>query len=318
MAIQRLNRTWVDGELWDAADDANPIGQKIDEVVDQVNLNTNEIVAARNGEVDLNTRINLAQSSAGVSATNAANSAAAAATSEANAAASAANAAVSEANAATSAANAAISETNATNSASAAATSASNATTSETNAANSAAAAAVSETNAANSASAAATSASNAATSEANALSYLNDFKGRYYGAYSSDPATDPLGNPIDVGDVYYNTTENKLKYWTGSTWGYWTTELEQLQNTVTGTIAVEENIVENGVIVQSVADVSEIDNRISQTQIQLEDTNYKINDALVKINGLNSEIKIQASEIQNIVDQINQIWRLLSKHGLF
>jgi hypothetical protein len=65
-------------------------------------------------------------------------------------------------------------------------------------------------------------SASNAATSEANALSYLNDFKGRYYGAYSSDPATDPLGNPIDTGDVYYNTTENKLKYWTGSAWGYW------------------------------------------------------------------------------------------------
>ena len=37
MPIQRLNRTWVDGELWDAADDANPIGQKIDEVVDKTN-----------------------------------------------------------------------------------------------------------------------------------------------------------------------------------------------------------------------------------------------------------------------------------------
>jgi hypothetical protein len=72
-------------------------------------------------------------------------------------------------------------------------------------------------------------SASNAATSEANALSYLNDFKGRYYGAYSSDPATDPLGNPIDTGDVYYNTTENKLKYWTGSTWDYWSQNADTL-----------------------------------------------------------------------------------------
>jgi hypothetical protein len=72
-------------------------------------------------------------------------------------------------------------------------------------------------------------SASNAATSEANALSYLNDFKGRYYGAYSSDPATDPLGNPVDTGDVYYNTTENKLKYWTGSAWGYWSQDADTL-----------------------------------------------------------------------------------------
>lgn len=257
MAIQRLNKTWVDGELWDAADDANPIGQKIDEVVDQVNLNTNEIVAARGGEVDLNTRINLAQSSAGVSATNAANSAAAAATSEANAAASASAAATSESNAATSASNAATSASNAATSEANALSYKNTAETAKNNAltysndsygwANTAEntqftdsqsrsgyssyhfaqKASASAADAANSASAAATSEANAATSEANALSYLNEFKGRYYGAYSSDPATDPLGNPIDVGDVYYNTTENKLKYWTGSTWGYWSQDAD-------------------------------------------------------------------------------------------
>ena len=60
---------------------------------------------------------------------------------------------------------------------------------------------------------------SNITTIESNVLSYLNEFKETYYGAYSSDPTTDPLGNPVDTGDIYYNTTEGKLKYWTGSTW---------------------------------------------------------------------------------------------------
>jgi hypothetical protein len=251
VAIQRLNKTFVDGEVWDSTD-INPISQKIDETIDQVNLNTDEIVTARNGEVDLNTRINLAESSAGVSATNAANSAAAAATSEANAANSASAAATSESNAlsykntAETAKNNALTYSNdsygwantAENTqftdsqsrsgyssyhfAQKASASAADAANSAADAATSASNAATSETNAANSASAAATSASNAATSEANALSYLNDFKGRYYGAYSSDPAADPLGSPIDTGDVYYNTTEGKLKYWTGSTWDYW------------------------------------------------------------------------------------------------
>ena len=58
MSILRLNRTWVDGvDVWDAVNDANPIGDKIDECVDQINLNTTEIETARGGAVDLNTRL---------------------------------------------------------------------------------------------------------------------------------------------------------------------------------------------------------------------------------------------------------------------
>jgi hypothetical protein len=70
------------------------------------------------------------------------------------------------------------------------------------------------------------TSAGNAATSEANALSYkntaltyLNDFKGRYYGALATDPALDPLGAAVNAGDMYWNTTSTALKIYNGTTW---------------------------------------------------------------------------------------------------
>ena len=192
--------------------------------------------------------------SAATSATNAATSASAASTSETNAATSETNAATSETNAAssatsastdaatattkaseasTSASNAATSETNAAASESAAATSATNASTSETNAAasetaaaSSASAAATSETNAATSASGAATSASSAATSASNAsasadaaLSALDNFDDRYLGQKTSDPTTDNDGDALVAGALYFNTTDDAMKVYEGSTW---------------------------------------------------------------------------------------------------
>ena len=139
------------------------------------------------------------------SATAAANSASAAATSEANALASK-NAA------ATSATNAATSESNANASKNAAATSASNAAGSATAAANSATAAATSEANALASKNA-------AATSEANAAASLFTFKSQYLGALSSAPTVDGNGNPVTTGDLYFNTTENAMKVFSGSVW---------------------------------------------------------------------------------------------------
>ncbi len=188
-----------------------------------------------------------AAAAASTSETNAASSAASASTSAANAAAlesgvaadaaaasASATAASSSASAAsTSASNASTSETNASNSASAASTSASNAATSETNAAASASAAstsasnaATSETNASASASAASTSASNAATSETNAAASAasaeaawDSFDDRYLGAKASDPALDNDGNALLTGALYYNTTSNGMKVYTGSVW---------------------------------------------------------------------------------------------------
>ena len=191
---------------------------------------------------------------AAASETAAAASESAAATSETNAATSAttastqaSNAANSASAAATSATNAATSATNASNSASAAATSATNAATSATAAASSASAAATSETNAATSASTATTQASNASTSatsaatsatnasnaqtaaetaqtaaeaaQAAAEQAADNFDDTYLGAKASDPSVDNDGDPLNAGDLYFNTSSNVLKYYDGSTW---------------------------------------------------------------------------------------------------
>lgn len=73
--------------------------------------------------------------------------------------------------------------------------------------------------NASTNASAAATSATAAAGSATSALGYLNSFKGQYYGALSSDPTLDPLGNAPTAGDLYFNTTTNLMRTYTGSAW---------------------------------------------------------------------------------------------------
>lgn len=79
---------------------------------------------------------------------------------------------------------------------------------------------------AAASAAAAATSEANAATSEANALTYYNltltkydEFDDRYLGAKASDPALDNDGNALVAGAMYFNTTLNQMKVYTGSAW---------------------------------------------------------------------------------------------------
>jgi hypothetical protein len=132
------------------------------------------------------------------SATAAAASAAAAATSETNAASSASSASTSASNASTSASNAASSASSASTSASNAATSASNASTSATSAAN---------------------SATSAASSAASALAAFDSFDDRYLGAKASDPTVDNDGDPLNAGDLYYNTTSSVMRVYTGSVW---------------------------------------------------------------------------------------------------
>ena len=93
-------------------------------------------------------------------------------------------------------------------------------------AAASAAAAALSESNAATSEANALQSENNASTSEANALSYkdlaeaaYDSFDDRYLGAKSSPPSVDNDGNPLITGALYFDTTGNLMKVYTGAAW---------------------------------------------------------------------------------------------------
>ena len=206
--------------------------------------------------------------------TAAAASAAAAATSETNAATSETNAATSastsstqatnSANSATASANSATASANSAtasaNSATASAGSASTATTQATNASNSAGTASTQATNSANSASAGATSASQAATSATNsatsatssstsataaassaasALAAFDNFDDTYLGAKASDPTTDNDGDPLTAGDLYFNTTSNVMKLYTGSGWvvAYVPGEAINISNTASGNL---------------------------------------------------------------------------------
>ena len=102
----------------------------------------------------------------------------------------------------------------ATTSATNAATSATAAATSATASATSATAAASSATSASSSASTATTKASEASTSASSAATSLATFQGQYHGAASSDPSSG-----LDAGDLYFNTSANNLRVYSGSAW---------------------------------------------------------------------------------------------------
>ena len=107
----------------------------------------------------------------------------------------------------------------ATTSASAAATSATAAANSATAAASSASTASTQASNASTSASTATTKASEASTSATNAAASYDSFDDRYLGAKSSDPSTDNDGDALVTGALYFNTSSNTMKNYTGSAW---------------------------------------------------------------------------------------------------
>ena len=158
-------------------------------------------------------------SAASTSATNASTSATEAATSETNAATSATAAASSATDSANSATTATTQATNAATSASSASASAATATTKASEAATSATNAATSATTATTKASEASTSATNAATSETNAAASFDSFDDRYLGAKATAPTTDNDGDALLTGALYFDTSTESMKVWSGSSW---------------------------------------------------------------------------------------------------
>jgi|688.fasta_scaffold156467_2 hypothetical protein len=173
---------------------------------------TNVGTPTNNADASTKAYVDSTIGTAGGYAAAAASSASAAATSASNASTSATNSATSASASATSAAASLASETAAAVSQSAAASSASTASTQASNAATSASNASTSATNASN-------SATSAASSAASALAAFDSFDDRYLGAKASDPSVDNDGDPLNAGDLYYNTTSSVMKVYTGSAW---------------------------------------------------------------------------------------------------
>lgn len=55
--------------------------------------------------------------------------------------------------------------------------------------------------------------------SESNTLALYTDFVNRYFGAFSSDPTVDDVGNPPDEGSLYWNTVSNRFKVYDSGVW---------------------------------------------------------------------------------------------------
>jgi hypothetical protein len=166
-------------------------------------------------------------------ATNASTSAGTASTKATEAAASASDSAASAATATTKASEASTSATQSGTYATNSANSATQSATSATNSANSATASSASATQSALSASNASTSATNANTSATSAISAqaaaeaardqalaaFDNFDDKYLGQKANDPTLDNDGNALVAGALYFNTTVQGMKVYTGSAW---------------------------------------------------------------------------------------------------
>lgn len=58
-----------------------------------------------------------------------------------------------------------------------------------------------------------------AAGSATTAQAALTNFTDTYYGPLASDPTQAPSGGALGTGDLYFNTTNNQLRIYNGSTW---------------------------------------------------------------------------------------------------
>jgi len=95
-------------------------------------------------------------------------------------------------------------------------------TSASTSAATATTQAGIATTKAGEAAASATASASSATASEAAkdaALSALDNFQDQYLGDFASDPTTDNDGDPLQAGMLYFNTTDDVMKVYTGSAW---------------------------------------------------------------------------------------------------
>lgn len=84
---------------------------------------------------------------------------------------------------------------------------------------------------AAASAASSASFASDSAASAVEAESYFDDFQAIYLGASAANPTTDLNGDPLTLGDWYFNTAENAVRVYNGTTFVTGSTDPAQIQS---------------------------------------------------------------------------------------
>ena len=79
------------------------------------------------------------------------------------------------------------------------------------------------------------------------ALSALDNFEDNYLGDHSSDPTTDGDGDPLTAGSIYFNTTDNVVKVYSGSAWvvayADGTTLVAKAGDTMTGALSINADL---------------------------------------------------------------------------
>ena len=202
---------------------------------------------------------------------------------------------VDAASATTSATNAASSATAAANSATAAANSATAAATSESNASTSASTASTQATNASNSATAAASSATSAATS-------FDNFDDIFLGSKSSDPSADNDGDALATGALYFNSTDDVFKVYSGSAWQSTTpsTSNQSNINSVASNATNINAVAGNASNINAVAGNATNINTVAGNNTNI-NTVAGANSNITTVAGANSNISAVASNATNI-----------------
>ena len=146
---------------------------------------------------------------------------------------------------------------------------------SATSAATSAATATTKASEAATSASNAATSATSAASSATSAAASYDSFDDRYLGTKSSDPTLDNDGDALVAGALYFNTSSNAMKVYTGSAWqnvAPTATSITASQISDVTSTAAELNILDG--VTATTAELNYVDGVTSNIQTQIDNIN--------------------------------------------
>jgi hypothetical protein len=110
-----------------------------------------------------------------------------------------------------------------------------------------------------NNATEATTSAASAAQSAASVTTLLDNFDDKYLGAKASDPSVDNEGNPLVLGFLYFNVTDNEMRVYDGSLWISAVTDGGTFHGNVTvnGTVTADDVSVNGTVTASNITDNS-------------------------------------------------------------